>query len=212
MKYLLIALLFFSQLQTIAQEYSGEKIKIQWMDNLSGDFSFSKKWDYPEGIYKNEFGQLSCDGICPEEVYTMMDSTGKIYKDSLAAFYKIVDTTHQYHSIKADAWCYEYAGTDYIQCYETEGGLDCQTLNNAGTHSSLLFQFDYNHKYCYPSVILESINGNSIKFSCLSGSIKVDKKSWKKNTLKAVFDFKFKNTTDPSKPIYWKGKVLFKKI
>ena len=112
MKYIITVFLFFSQLSIFAQYPIGRKIKIQWVDNLPGDFSFSKKWDYPEGIYKNEFGQLSCDGICQEEVYAMMDSAGKIYKDSLAAFYKIVDTAHQYHSIKADAWCYEYAGTD----------------------------------------------------------------------------------------------------
>lgn len=37
------------------------EILITWQDSIAGDFSF--KEDYPEGVYKNEFGQLSCDGL-----------------------------------------------------------------------------------------------------------------------------------------------------
>lgn len=65
---------------------SGE-IEISWVDNLPGDFSFAKNWDYPEGVYRNEFGQLSCDGLCPQEVDRMMDENGKIYEDSFTAFF-----------------------------------------------------------------------------------------------------------------------------
>ena len=32
-------------------------ITIEWVDNLSGDFSFTNNWSYPEGVYKNEYGQ-----------------------------------------------------------------------------------------------------------------------------------------------------------
>ena len=61
-------------------------ILIKWVENLAGDFSFIKKWSYPEGVYKNEYGQLSCDGLCPPEIDAMKDSTGRIYADSLRAF------------------------------------------------------------------------------------------------------------------------------
>jgi hypothetical protein len=98
--------------------YKNEKVKsgeidIRWAKNLTGDFSFMKNWDYPEGVYKNEFGQLSCDGVCPPEIDRMKDDNGKIYEDSLNAFYKLVDTTHQFHSINSDAWTYEWAGTNF---------------------------------------------------------------------------------------------------
>ena len=42
-------------------------IEIKWVSNIKGDFSFNTKWSYSEGIYKNEFGQLSCHGFCPPE-------------------------------------------------------------------------------------------------------------------------------------------------
>ena len=47
-------------------------VLINWVDQLSGDFSFTKIWSYPEGIYKNEYGQISCDGFCPPEIDTMI--------------------------------------------------------------------------------------------------------------------------------------------
>ncbi len=184
----------------------GKAVKIEWVDNLPGDFSFAKKWSYPEGVYRNEHGQLSCDGICPEEVDAMKDSAGKIYEDSLTAFYQLVDTTHQYHSLKADAWCYEYAGSDFIDCYDV-AAYECYTRSNAGTHCSLELSFD--EKYCNPYVSLTGIlNNKKVIFYCTQGTFKVDKKSFEKGILKAIFDFKFKNTSEPKKPIYWKGKIF----
>jgi hypothetical protein len=99
--------------------------------------------------------------------------------------------------------------------------LACETLMNAGTHCSLQFmfgeadKFTHQNKYCYPSVFLNSTffdeSGrvkNKITYPCTSGWIKVDKKSWDKGILKAIFDFKFKNTDEKNQPIYWKGKIL----
>ena len=34
---------------------------------LTGDFSFKDNWSYPEGVYWNEFGQLSCEGKTSEK-------------------------------------------------------------------------------------------------------------------------------------------------
>ena len=65
------------------------EIQITWADNLLGDFSFKENWEYLEGVYKNEFGQLSCDGFCPPETDQMKDKNGKIFEDSLAAFYQL---------------------------------------------------------------------------------------------------------------------------
>ena len=75
------------------------QIKMEWVEELEGDYSFAKAWDYPEGVYKNAHGQLSCDGFCPPATDAMKDSTGRIYKDSLPAFYALVDTTHRFHSL-----------------------------------------------------------------------------------------------------------------
>ncbi|MFW5775011.1 MAG: hypothetical protein ACOCW2_01870, partial [Chitinivibrionales bacterium] len=80
-----------------AQENQGI-IAIEWTNRLSGDFSFRRQWSYPEGVYRNRFGQLSCDGLCPDEAYALIDSTGKVNPDSIDRFYRIIDTAHQVHS------------------------------------------------------------------------------------------------------------------
>lgn len=56
-------------------------ISIKWVDNIENDFSFKERWSYPEGVYKNKFGQLSRDGICPPEIDQMKNEEGKIYPD-----------------------------------------------------------------------------------------------------------------------------------
>jgi hypothetical protein len=90
-----------SSTQWITAQSTGHKIAIQWTDHLDGDFSFKDNWSYPEGIYRNEFGQLSCDGLCPPEIYEMKDENGRIRDEQLTVFYQLVDTIHQYHSIRS---------------------------------------------------------------------------------------------------------------
>lgn len=81
---------------------SSTVITIKWADHLAGDFSFTNNWSYPEGVYKNEYGQLSCDGLCPPEIDAMKDSTGRIYEDSLQHSIKLLiqHTKHILFSLK----------------------------------------------------------------------------------------------------------------
>jgi hypothetical protein len=203
--FLLIACSLFGQSKKAVTH-----VKIKWVSSIKGDFSFVNKWSYPEGIELNEYGQLSCDGFCPPEAYTMIDSTGKIFKDSLTAFYKVVDTSHQSYSIQCKAWCYEWAGTDFIEAIQKSvDTVYCYTLLNAATHCSL--QLNIVGDNCFAIIDLNSIvKGGSAKYNCLNGYITVDKNHWKKGILKAVFSFNFENKENPNKPIYWKGKIFTK--
>ena len=104
------------------------RIPVKWVENIPGDFSFADDWSYPDGIYKNYFGQISCDGFSPNEIEVMKDNTGRIYEDSLHAFYEIIDTTYQMHSIQCEAWCYEWAGTDVIEVFrKSKDSIYCFT-------------------------------------------------------------------------------------
>jgi hypothetical protein len=183
------------------------KIKIQWIDNLNGDFDFNTIWSYPEGIYKNQFGQLSCDGFCPEGTESMKDSEGKIYTDSLTKFYQLVDTTHQFHSISCEAWCYEWAGTDYITAKQTNKNQTiCSTHLNSGTHCKLILEI--NNDTCIPRIELNTITSPELKtYYCQGGFIKVDSELWTNGILKAEFDFDFNNTDEPDRKMYWKGNI-----
>lgn len=183
------------------------RVKIQWIDDLKGDFDFSTKWSYPEGVYRNEFGQLSCDLFCPEETEFMKDSVDKIYTDSLTRFYQLVDTTHIHHSIFCEAWCYEMAGTDFITAKRTNNnGIICHTHKNAGTHCSLILEVAGDT--CIPRIELQSISSPGIKtYYCKNGFIRIDKHSFIKGILKAEFNFDFNNTDEVARKIFWKGKI-----
>jgi hypothetical protein len=207
---LLLLFIFFSCTEKKTSYTDPSKIKISWADSLPGDFSFKEEWDYPEGIYVNEFGQVSCDGFCPETAERMKDEKGKICKDSLAAFYYLVDTSHFFHSIQCDAWCYEYAGENFLDLYKTgEETYACNIRGNAGTHCFL--QMKLQKDTCTPQIKLASvIKGRDAIFNCIDGTISIEKEKLRQGILKAVFDFKFKNTTDSLKPVYWKGKIYSK--
>jgi len=192
---------------SFTKRYETEWILIQWVDSIENDFSFKDKWSYPEGVYKNKFGQLSCDGICPPEVDRMKNEEGKIYPDSLKAFYEVVDTTHLFHSIKSEAWTYEWTGTDFMTFKkQADNTIIGQTACNVSTHSSL------NIKIKDDSVIAW-IDFNSItelgqhKFPMTQGQIKIDSQLFDKGIIKAEFDMKFANTLNSEKEIYWKGLI-----
>jgi len=182
-------------------------IIIKWVENLAGDFSFTKKWSYLEGVYKNEYGQLSCDGLCPPEIDAMIDSTGRIYADSLQAFYAIIDTTHQSYSIQCEARIYEYNGTNFIEVNRLNNDrFHCFTLTTISTHCSL--SINIVRDSCFATIDLNSIDksGSEI-FYCTLGNISIDKNLWKAGIMKAVFSFNFENKGNPKEPIYWKGKI-----
>jgi len=193
----------YGQTHHAADQKKSVPVSVNWVNNLAGDFTFHKKWSYPENVFKNEFGQLNCDGECPEEITKMEDKHGKILKDSLPAFYKLVDTTHQFHSILCKAWCYEWAGTDYMEVSQKNDTTYCYTLTNAATHCSL--QLVILNNYCLATVDLKSIvPGGDATFYCNNGYITIDKTLWNKGILKADFSLNFDNK---EKPVYWKGKI-----
>ncbi|MBO0593214.1 hypothetical protein I2486_17560 [Cellulophaga sp. E16_2] len=204
-------LLLFLSFKTIEKTTAtSNSIKIEWTQNLEGDFSFNKEWNYLEGIYRNRHGQLSCDGYCPAEIDGMKDKTGKIYKDSLQAFYKIIDTTHIYHSLQSETRMYEYSGTDYITFKRLQNGaIKGKSLDNVSTHSTL--KLELQNDLCAATVLFNSIRDLGIhNFHLRSGTIKIDKPLYDNGIIKAEFDFKFKNTLEPSEALFWKGKIYSK--
>ena len=189
------------------KKLNSDEVYLKWIDNLTGDFSFKDDWSYPENIYRNEFGQLSCDGFCPPETDKMKDENGRIYESALSAFYELVDTTHIYHSIQSEAWTYEWAGVNHIIAERiNKDTIVCFTQNNAGTHSSLNLIITNNT--VKPTIVLNSIIGGSSekKYRCQSGKMVIDKKLWDKGILKATFEFYFYHDENPKK-MYWKGNI-----
>ena len=186
-------------------------ISIKWIDNIEKDFSFKDEWSYPEGVYKNKFGQLSCDGICPPEIDRMKNEEGKIYPDSLKAFYAIVDTTHLFHSIKSEAWTYEWAGTDFMTFKkQADNSILGQSACNVSTHSSLYIEIKNDSFRAWIDFNSITDLGKQI-FPMKEGQIRVDKQLFDKGVIKAEFDLKFVNSLDVEREMYWKG-LIYSKI
>ncbi|WP_020528044.1 hypothetical protein [Flexithrix dorotheae] len=185
-----------------------ESITIEWRENLPGDFSFVNNWSYPEGVYKNQFGQLSCDGLCPEGLDQLKLENGKIPKENLEVFYQILDTTHFTYSIQSEAWCYEFFGTNFIHLTESPAStMIWETEKNAATHCFLRLQIEGDK--CTPIIVLNSITATEEQvFNFKKGFIRIDKHLWEKGIFKAVIDFTFHNHLDPLKEIFWKGQIL----
>jgi hypothetical protein len=204
--YFLLSLSLISWQLTVKKIYSSE-INIQWSENVSGDFSFKENWDYPEGVYKNDFGQISCEGLCPPEIDRMMNKKGKIFKDSLHAFYQLVDTSHQFHSIQSNVNAYEWAGTNFLSAIKKNTDtIVCHTHNNAATHSSLKLTITKNS--CIPVIELTSISSpGTTTYACQGGQIEIDKNLWNNGVLKANFEFSFHDPEQPDIPLFWTGKI-----
>lgn len=185
-------------------------VKIEWSDKIAGDFSFAEKWSYPDDIYRNEYGQLSCDGSCPPEIDRMQNSAGRIYSDSLKAFYRFVDTTHLAHTIQCEAWCYEWAGTNFLTARQKGGDtVECFTECNASTHSYL--HFFMANGVCSPTIELNSIvSARTVTYPCEGGFFRVDPGLFKKGILKTEFDLNFEHKENPRRKMFWKGRIYSK--
>jgi len=191
---------------SFGQKEIAESLLIEWVDSIDGDFSFKDSWSYNENIFRNNFGQLICDNICPVEIDEMKDSLGRIYEDSLAAFYKLIDTTHHFHTISCDAVCYEWGGTNFITVErKNKDEVFCHSMCTVGTHSSL--GITISGEFCFFFIKLISVipNRDAI-FNGKSGYLKIDKNLWKKGIMKAEFYFDFYSDNYLTN-MYWKGKI-----
>lgn len=206
-KYILpFLILLFLSFPIIPQE---KGIKIEWVNTLDGDFSFSQQWDYTDYVYKNDYGQLICDAICHPDTENMMDERGKIFEDSLHRYYQLVDTTHLYSSIECEASVYGWAGTNHLVLNKTDDKtFEANTLCRGGTYSSLYLILK--NDTCIPTVKFFSPAGTegTEYFRCKKGYIKIDKTLLDKDILKAEFDFSFDDPYNKDKNIYWRGKIL----
>lgn len=183
------------------------EFSIEWSDHIEGDFSFINNWEYPEGVYLNRHGQLSCDGICPIEIDRMMDEESKIYEDSLTAFYELIDTSHLQHTIMSTNRMYEYSGTNLISfSQKSDKRILGQTACNVSTHSSLLIEINKN-KYSAWVQFISIKNIERQEFPLKSGTLKIDRELFKKDTVKAQFEFEFINTLEPEQDLFWKGLI-----
>lgn len=198
----MITKLFYSVALILFVPCETKSMRIEWEDSLKGDYSFVERWDYLMPIYSNEFGQLVCDGLCPDETYSMRDKNGKILPDFIDQYYQLVDTTHVYYTIESETNSYEWVESKFARVNRIgKDTIQVYTLCDIATHSSLNIVITKTD--CLPYIELNSITPSGMQhFACKSGYMKIDKHLWQKDTLKAEFDFVFEEG------LWWKGRIL----
>jgi len=206
---LVLSIFFFSfQFQASNPDL---KLEIEWVEEIEGDYKFTEKWSYPEGIYENRFGQLSYDGIYPVKTDDMIDEEGKIIIDSLEAYYEIIDTTHLYHSLESETSSYEFGEANFLRVIEkTNGQVLINSETNVSTHSSLKIVIDkskFSAKIDFGSIT--PIGNHSFKMK--KGNLQIDKSYWERGILKAKFNLSFEDNLNPKRDLFWRGK-MFKEI
>ncbi len=183
------------------------QVKVEYTDLSHLDFSFAQDWNYPEWVYVNCYGQVSCDGWCPERTWSMKDSTGKIFQDSLAVFYSLVDTAHQHYTLYGEANMYEYAGTDYMDCRMSGDSIYAETRMGIATHSYL--EIVIFGGWCGGVVNFISITDiPPTSFELVSGFFRLDTNALANGILKGQFHFQFYNHLNPRNELWWKGVIL----
>lgn len=180
-------------------------IVVSWVNKLPGDFSFTKNWSYPFGIFLNDYGQPICDGFCLPESEAMKDSTGRVYHDSLEAFYKLNDTTHLYHTLECQGNGYEKGEVNFMEVIITgKDSFKC-SVGILPYHSM------------YLDIVKDTLKGHiyfnspapdgSMRYYIRGGHITIDRLLWQKGIMKAEFNLSFTDPDDLERPIIWTGKV-----
>jgi hypothetical protein len=197
---------FFKGVQIMVKELDLETARsIIFKGKIDEDFSYTSKWDYPLGVYINRHGQVSCDGFCPEGAWGLRDEEGKIYEDSLEAFYALVDTTHAFHSLDSEAHQYEWGRSTQLNFTKSEdetyaGVSAC----DASTHSALVVTINGSTFNAWVDFI--SIRETPPqKFELKTGILVLDEEAQSQGILKGKFDFTFENTLESKVPLTWKG-------
>jgi hypothetical protein len=188
-------------------QVAAKRIAVNYVAAVPGDFSFITQWSYNENVFRNRSGQLVCDGLCPERLLNLTDSTGRILPDSVQVYYSLFDTTHYYHTLSAKSSCSEFAGADFAFAQKQhDGSVLCYTTGGVATHCTLSFTLTADS--CVASAALTSIiAGEDQNYPCKAGEISIEEELWKQGVLKAVFRFEFTEVFPGRGVIYWEGLV-----
>lgn len=188
------------------KETKGYLIPISWFDELRGDFSFSNKWKFTDGIYLNDYQQIIC-WKCPPRPDKMLDKRRKIIADSMAIFYKLIDSTRHYFSLDSRSTLTDMNGNHFISVKKYgEFTLEGFTNNNDGVNCSFFFRIkdDFIDSWIYVKD-----NSKTKIYYLKEGKFFADKKAFEKEILKAKFSFIYQSENG-FKPLYWSGKIYAK--
>lgn len=187
---------------------SSTAVEVHWKERLIGDFSFTSDWSYEDNVFKNQFGELTCEVDCSERLSAMLDEDGRIFPDSIEAYYSLFDTTHFYHTLASEAFAYEWVGSDFATAVRTSPrSIEVFSHINVGTHSSLVLRVT--GSTCVPIVELNSITPlGRVDFSCTGGRVEFEQVAWDSGMVRAEFDLTFNNPISPDEPLSWKGRIF----
>ena len=177
------------------------------------DSASTRGWEYQEGIFTNKWGQLSCDGFCPREIDLMKNDQGRIFDDSLTAFYSYIDTTHRHFTLERSNEPYEYGQAHYMITEKRDGKLFLRSEMNLALNTSIHIEFDPSPENSFKLktyLIYYSLSDQPPRtFNLLSGQVEFCEQAYNEGFLQLKFDLNFE-TEQWSKEKFqnWNGKIF----
>ena len=186
-------------------EIQGYSILISQFDDLKGDFSFSNKWEYAEGIELNDYQQIICSK-CPSRAGKMLDRRRKIASDSMDIFYTLIDSTRHYYSLDSRCSLTDMRDVKFISVKKYgDFSLEGMAKSNDSSNCSLFFRIK--DDYIISWIYVKSKNNESEIYPMKDGKFFLDQGAFDKGILKANFSFVYYNKKNSLKALFWSGKM-----
>lgn len=117
------------------------------------------------------------------------------------------DFASKSRSIKCEVSTYEYFDCDQIMVKKNGNVIHFETIPNASTHAILSFSLKNDYIVGAKISLNSIIYGQKKVYKLKSGLFKIDKEAFKKNIIKANFNFDFGNFEGSTKKMFWKGLI-----
>ena len=201
----------------MSERSKGVKLKIDWVENVQGDFSFTTKligkesnstYDYPTSMREK-------DSLLNSRLRSMRDSLGNSLPDSINLFHSIVDTSLHYTIISQseDSAC---SGTRMMRITGMENGIRAFFYCDEGSLRTLHLEIIEDSLSAWIEwVMVDSQGQRTIIIKLKEGKMKIDRGLFNKGIFKAEFNLVFESyfgfMDDPNEPKNtWEGLIYGK--
>lgn len=187
---------------TVEEQSKGIKLKITWVDSISGDFSFT---DRPVPKQNSLYFQTpESDSLFEARIAGMSNDDNLIINDSLEVFLSLVDTSRQYSIYSEQA---PYGGTEGVSyMFFSNDKLRITGFSGSYFGNSMNVIIENNTVSAWTVWDIVNSHGSWKYVQPLAGGyINVDRALYKKGIIKAEFDFLIGE--DGFDPEHWKGLI-----
>ncbi|MBL7812638.1 MAG: hypothetical protein JNL57_10485 [Bacteroidetes bacterium] len=182
-----------------------DKVSIQWKDSVPGDYSFSREWSYNVNVFRNQKGQLVCDGFCDPQLEKLRTKDGIIPVKNRKAYYAAFDTSHFQCNAVISSTMPEFIGSRFFAIRNTGDTFFLKTHGDPANHSWLELTLMGDSVKCNTRLLSISSDKNR-HYEFLRGTVELDKNQYARRQLRGKFYLVFRES-ESGKHMAWEGRM-----